>query len=225
MLEYGLGRGFRAFGGLDNLKPWLKYQRPPHTSQTYFKRRITSENWRPPPFSIEGVVIIERGITESLGTVTDTTERTFRRAVSISEPSISITDQISLVLRRVKEISEPAITVSDTPTASLFKQVNVNEPTIGVSDTIDYILQRTVEVLEPTISMLDQAVAELVTLGIIDRNISEYLGTLTDLVDILKLWLESGAYGHKSKVTVIGSQALATVIETQSLTEVKGVPT
>jgi len=225
MLEYGLGRGFRAFSGLDNLKPWLKYQRPPHTSQTYFKRRITSENWRPPPFSIEGVVIIERGITESLGFVTDATERTFRRAVSISEPGISVTDQISLVLRRVKEISEPAITVSDTPTASLFKQVSVNEPTIGVSDTIDYILQRAVEVLEPAISMLDQAVAELVILGIIDRDISEYLGTLTDLVEILKLWLESGAYGHRSEVTVIGSWALATVMEARSVTEVKRPPT
>jgi len=223
MLEYGLGRGFRAFHGLDNVKPWLKYQRPPHTSMTYFKRRITSENWRPPPFSVEGVVIIERGVTESLGSVTDTTERILRRAVSISEPSISATDAVSLVLRRVREVSEPAIIVSDTPSAGLFKQISISEPTIGVSDVVNYILRRVMNVSESAVSILDQAIAEKITLGI-ERSVSEDLGTLADLVNVLKIW-PSGVTGNKSEVTVIGSQALATVREAQSATEVKGPPT
>jgi len=226
MLEYGLGRGFRAFYGVHNVKPWLKYQRPPHTSQTYFKRRITSDNWRPPPFSVEGAVIIEKGVTEFLGSVSDATERILRRAVSISEPSISVIDAVSLVARRVKEISEPAITVTDTPTAGLFKQVSISETAIGVSDAVNYILQRVMDVSEPTISILDQATAEKVGLGPTERSVLEDLGTVTDLVDILKLWAWlSGASGHESEVTVVGSQATATVIEAQSVTEVKGAPT
>jgi len=226
MLEYGLGRGFRAFYGLHDVKPWLKYQRPPHTSQTYFKRRITSENWRPPPFSVEGVVIIQRSVTESLGSVSDATERLLRRAVSISEPSITVMDAVSLVLRRVKEISEPPITVTDTPTAGLFKQVSISETAIEVSDAVNYILQRVMGVSEPTISILDQATAEKVGPGPTERSVSEDLGTLTDLVDVLKLWpWSSGVSGQKSEVAIEGSQATATVIEAQSVTEVKRPPT
>jgi len=86
MLEYGLGRGFRAFDGINNLMPWLKYQRPPHSSLIYFKRRITSSNWRPIPIGIEGLMV---GWLKLQYFTEPPTAGTFNKLKFASEPPVS----------------------------------------------------------------------------------------------------------------------------------------
>lgn len=68
MLTYGAGQGFSEWHGAGNSRSWLKYQRPPHSSTTYFKRTITSSNWRPPPIGSEGVAGPSlKEVTDSMG--------------------------------------------------------------------------------------------------------------------------------------------------------------
>jgi len=203
MLCYGLGSGFNAWTGVDNLKPWLKYQRPPHTSATYFKRTITSTNWRPIPIGIEGLVqVIERSVSEPSINVSDSVERGIFRAVSVSEPGISVSDTVALIVRRVREISEP---------------------TISVVDAVECIRQRIMDVSESPTLMSDEVTAEKIITQLKERGVLEDLGILTDSVDVLKLlpWL-TGVFEDKSEVTVIGCQSSTMVTAAQIASEVKG---
>lgn len=55
MIWHGLGAGFAERTGSDFRMAYdLELQRPPHSSRSWFNRRMNSKHWRPMPFGAEG---------------------------------------------------------------------------------------------------------------------------------------------------------------------------
>jgi hypothetical protein len=118
---------------------------------------------------------------------------------SVSESLGSVSDSAAINLRRAREISESSISFSDdVATAKILSQA-IGEFLGAPSDVVAVILTRDRQISEPSISVEDSVFAEkYLPGGITERNITENLSAISDsvaLAILLDMWYEKLALG------------------------------
>src|SRR3990170_749986 len=136
-----------------------------------------------PQTLILAAVIVERNVSESAISISDSIEKAIRRDVGVSESAISVADSPVYNAQRDKAISESAISVGDATEQAFRRDISLSEPSISISDVTERALRRDLPISEPSISVADDVNAEIPGAAI-PREVNESAISVSDSIQV-----------------------------------------
>lgn len=126
---------------------------------------------------------IERSVTESMGSISDSVAIALRRDRQVTEAAVSVSDSTERALHRNVQVAEPSIAVADSPVSTRIFSKELSEALGVPSDLVQVILTRDTQVSEPAISVSDGVIADKAGAGqTLERSPLESIGAISDSV-------------------------------------------